>query len=164
MEKWKKIEGYERYKVSTYGRIMNTEGKILSQFLSDKGYPRVQLYKNNNCKCPYVHRLVANAFIKNTLVKPQINHLDGVKTNNKVDNLQWCTNRENVEHAMANGLFREDVNGEDHPRTKLTNKQALEIRNAIVNTAFSRKMLARKYGVTESVVKDIRYGRSFRYL
>jgi hypothetical protein len=165
MEKWKKIEGYEHYKVSTHGRVMNYEdGKIKIQYLSDKGYPRVRLYDKGKNKDPYVHRLVAVAFIKNPLGKPQINHMDGVKTNNRVENLRWCTNRENFEHAIENGLFRDDVSGEDHHRTKLTNKQALEIRNAIINTAFKRKMLAKKYGVSESVIKDIRYGRSFRHL
>lgn len=162
MEKWRQIKGYDRYKVSNHGRVMNIEGKIITPSISEKGYFRVRLYKDNKTKDPYVHRLVANAFIPNPLGKPQINHVDCDKKNNHINNLQWCTNKENAHHAMANGIFRADRYGEDHPRTKLTNKEALEIRNAILNTSFSRKILAEKYGVTVSIVQEIRYGRSFR--
>lgn len=165
MEKWKKIEGYEHYKVSTHGRVVNFKtGKVLSQYVSNSGYYRVNLWRNNKCKAPYIHQLVAKTFIKNKLGKPQVNHLDGVKFNNNVRNLKWCTNKENYLHALNAGLLSPPISGEDHSKTKLTNAQALEIRKVILNKTLTRKMISDKYGVSECVVAGIRNGRSFRHV
>ena len=107
MEEWRDIEGYEGlYQVSNYGRIRslgrtliekNTnktkilKGKILKLAKCTNGYEFVQLYKNGKAKQHLVHRLVAKAFIPNHNNLPQVNHKDEKKTNNKVDNLEWCT-------------------------------------------------------------------------
>ena len=65
----------------------------------------VELWKNNKREVPFIHRLVAKAFIPNPQNKPQVNHIDGDRRNNHVDNLEWCTNGENVKHAYAHGLI-----------------------------------------------------------
>lgn len=113
-EVWKDIQGYEgKYRVSNYGRIKSlsrkifngtgfymSKEKILNGHIITNGYMQIELQG----KPLLVHRLVAEAFILNHENKPQVNHIDGDKTNNRVDNLEWVTNGENQIHAYKNGL------------------------------------------------------------
>ena len=107
-EIWKPIEGYEGlYEVSNLGRVkslkrLHTKERILSQFLNHRGYARVNLWKENKSRKYSVHRLVAEAFIPNPDSKPQVNHIDENKTNNSVENLEWCTQLENHNHGTVN--------------------------------------------------------------
>lgn len=117
-EIWKDIIDYEGlYQVSSYGRVKSLSRKvsngkgfyiikerILKSILTKKGYYNISLYKNGKSKNFRVHRLVALHFISNPENKPQINHIDGDKSNNHVDNLEWCTASENTQHAYDNGL------------------------------------------------------------
>lgn len=121
-ETWKWIDGYKNmYQVSSLGHVRSVDryvycevspnklqhlcGKILKQGYNHKGYPIVYLSKDGKQKTITVHRLVAQAFIDNPLKLPQVNHIDGNKTNNQVDNLEWCDNSYNQKHAHDNGLF-----------------------------------------------------------
>lgn len=115
MENWKDVKGYEGlYQVSDCGNVKSLardvycqngtfhhhmEEKILVQNLDGYGYPRVGLCKNGKSKTMKVHRLVAEAFIPNPENKPQVNHIDEVKTNNVVDNLEWCTSVYNANYG-----------------------------------------------------------------
>lgn len=108
-EIWKSIKGYRgKYKVSNKGRVARiTKTKnlrCLKGQLNSKGYLRVNLIKNHKPRSFKIHRLVGLAFIPNPLNKPQINHKDGNKLNNCVDNLEWVTNEENYEHAIKHNL------------------------------------------------------------
>ena len=117
IEIWKPIKGYEGlYEISNYGNVKVlyfknnlTNQKIykprLKKVRKDKyGYLVVTLHKNQKSKTYKIHRLVAEAFIKNPKNKPQINHKDGNKQNNYINNLEWCNNRENIKHAYKIGL------------------------------------------------------------
>ena len=120
-ETWKWIDGYKNmYQVSNFGNVRSVDrdvycevspnklqrilGKVLKQGANHKGYPIVYLSKNGKQKTIAVHRLVAKAFIENPLSLPQVNHKDGCKTNNYVNNLEWCDNSYNQKHAWANGM------------------------------------------------------------
>ena len=111
MEVWKDIKGYEgKYQVSNLGRVKSLpkrrgrgvgymcEEMILTQAKHHYGYNVVNLRSNGKGTTIEVHRLVANAFICNPDNKPQINHANGNKTDNRVENLEWCTNGENQLH------------------------------------------------------------------
>lgn len=128
MEIWKDIEGYEnKYQVSNLGRIKSLKNrygyreKILNPPLTKKGYKRITLTLNGKKKNYMIHRLVAQAFIPNPNNLPQVNHIDGNKTNNRVNNLEWCTNGENQIHAWKNGLNKGATGmflGANNPRSK----------------------------------------------
>ncbi len=117
-EEWKPVRGFEgKYEVSNYGRVRSVDhevvcwggsrivsGRILKQRV-EHGYCRVQLsLGKNDCVHKQVHRLVAEAFVANPYGKPEVNHIDGHKTNNCVFNLEWVTSSENSLHALKNGL------------------------------------------------------------
>ena len=95
---WEAIN--EKYQVSDFGKIKNAKGKILKTFINDKGYEIVSLSKNGKQKNERVHRLVATAFIPNEKNKPHINHKDGNKLNNRVENLEWVDRKENIMHRI----------------------------------------------------------------
>lgn len=112
-EVWKPIEGWEdRYEVSNMGKVrslnyhMTGKAKELSPISSGKGYLMVGLCRDCKMKWAKVHRLVASAFIPNPENKPQVNHKNGVKIDNRADNLEWVTDGENLRHAYDTGLKR----------------------------------------------------------
>ena len=99
-EIWKDITGYEGlYKVSNLGRVKSLRNNIILKPGNSSGYLRVNLCKNGKRKYATVHRLVAEAFIENENDLPQVNHIDEVKTNNKVSNLEWCTAKYNSNYG-----------------------------------------------------------------
>lgn len=114
-EIWKDIKNYEGlYQVSNLGRIKNIKTqKILKNYTSvkDKYYLKVSLYLNRKFKNFKVHRLVAQAFIPNPNNLPQVNHIDGNKSNNNVNNLEWCDNSHNVKEAYRLGLIKPTHSG-----------------------------------------------------
>lgn len=116
-EIWKSLVGYEaNYEVSNTGLIRNKKtDKILKSQIDRCGYERVRLSVNNKKSSVRLHRAVALTFIPNPHLKEQVNHIDGIKINNYVDNLEWCTNSENQEHANRIGL-RVTPTGRDSAR------------------------------------------------
>lgn len=115
-EEWKDVEGYkELYQVSNLGRIKSVSfrnkmverrkrDRILKLYDNKNGYQYVSLCKNNIKKSVRVHKLVACAFVPNPENKPQINHINGVKNDNRAENLEWCSQSENQIHAYRLGL------------------------------------------------------------
>lgn len=108
MEIWKEVAGTDgKIEVSSYGRVRSNlrDGRILKATVDSKGYLRLRITLNRVKYSYKVHRLVAEAFIPNPDRKPQVNHIDGNKTNNSVANLEWVSNKENAHHAINTGLF-----------------------------------------------------------
>lgn len=118
MERWKPIRGFEElYIVSSKGSVMSNDmkviykdgrervqkGRVLTPGLN-MGYPRVNLVKNGSTSIRLVHRLVADAFLPNPQGKKEVNHINGIKTDNRVENLEWATPKENMKHAIKTGL------------------------------------------------------------
>lgn len=102
MEIWKKINGFEDYKISNLGNIRLLNGGISKRKITDK-YSQIGLIKENKSHTFYIHRLVALHFIANPENKPEVNHINGIKSDNRVENLEWVTAFENIRHAISLG-------------------------------------------------------------
>ena len=168
MEIWKDIEGYQgQYQVSNYGRvkslarvlvykdgrILNKKEIILKLIIQNTGYLKITLYGKIKPYQEYIHRLVALAFIPNPENKPQVNHDNGIKTDNHVSNLEWSTKSENCQHAVDSGLC--SGVGETHYDSKLSKIQVLEIREKYVPRKYSTYKLAKEYDVHQSTIHRI---------
>ena len=122
LEEWKIIKEFDNYEVSNLGKIRNKNKKILKQFINNKGYLQLTLYKNMKKYTVKVHRLVAKAFISNPNNLLQINHKDGNKQNNCVDNLEWCTNSYNQLEANRMGFCKNRIKKSNEKTRKLIGK------------------------------------------
>ena len=165
MEIWKNVVGFEeQYEISNLGNLRSKERfvkhwrggerKYKSNFknirLNDKGYFRCNL-KNEGKRYDFtIHKLVALAFLPNEENKPFVNHKNGIKTDNRVENLEWCSASENITHAVKNRLVK----------TKLTDEQAKEI----FNSQLSHRKLAKLYNITSSIVWRIKNKKAYKHL
>jgi len=104
-EEWKKINEYDDYMISNNGKVksLKFENENILKPYNNKGYMYIKISMNGKVKQFKIHRLVAKAFIKNEYSKPDINHLDNNPSNNRVENLEWCTHKENMEYARKQG-------------------------------------------------------------
>lgn len=178
LEVWKPADGYEwAYSVSNYGRISSVSrvakrstngplpirGRLLTGALSNRGYLYVTLTVDGKKKNLSIHRLVARTFLDNHRHLPQVNHKDGNKKNNHVENLEWCTNRDNAIHALRIGLSSPPTSGpgEISPAHKLTWESARRIR-ALARAGIPQRAIAQLYGVAQGTVGHIVNGRTWK--
>ena len=168
------------YFVSIDGNVKTTNWKgtkkiaILKPAIDKKGYKRVGLFINGKLHTKKVHRLVAMAFIPNPENKPQVNHKNGIKTDNRVENLEWCTAKENVSHAINNELFsfqtpEKSINktfkkGSLNGMSKLTEDKVLEIRSKFKPRLYTKEMLAKEYNISLACIKDVISRKSWRHV
>lgn len=166
-EIWKDIEGYEgQYQVSNLGRVKSLERyvvakhnsisrrkeKILRAGKTPDGYLTVALSKNNILRTYPVHRLVAMAFLADSdMSKTQVNHINGKKTDNNVENLEWVTQKENLRHAIQTGL-----NGVEHWRN---NKSSIPV----VQYDDDSNFIARYPSMNEAARQNNTYASKIRY-
>lgn len=173
-EVWKDIIGWEgKYQVSNHGRIkglkmlvffgVNNSAKrilperILKLLINGSKYYYVTLFSEGIKKKKYVHRMVAIHFIPNPNRLPEVNHKDGNKLNNHVNNLEWCTSVDNTIHAIKIGLVSI---GEERTQAKLTNKDALEIYYSNENYAD----LSARFKISPSNIEKIKSGHSWSHI
>jgi hypothetical protein len=170
-EVWKEIPHFSRYMASSKGRVkskgifggmiegiikpaLNYDGYYKSVFLADNG-------KNHNTR---IHRLIALAFYPNdNWQNLEVNHINGIKTDNSIENLEWCTREENKKHCIDNHLQRVLI-GEEVGNSILKEWQVKEIREKFKPRVYTRKMLSIEYGVDPCTIKDVILRRSWKHI
>lgn len=181
-EIWKDIEGWQGYyQVSDLGRVrslerFNTltrngttfksfiEGKILKISNDKVGYKIISLESSQKKfkKTYKIHRLVSIHFIPNPENKPMVNHINGIKSDNRAENLEWATAKENCVHAHENNLV-ESSKGEHHYNSKLTEEIVLKIKYGKFE-GMSHPQIARLFGIKRLQVLKIRNGKTWKHL
>ncbi len=168
-ETWKDVVGYEgRYQVSSMGRIKSFPNKtrngerILKNLLSGNvPYYYIDLVKDAKTHRKTIHRIVAEAFIPNPENKPQVNHIDGDKRNNRFDNLEWNTRSENQLHSIRTGL--RTAKGVKNSQAKLDEVGVKVIREAIA-AGYPRKEIAKYFNISQPTLCDIYKRRSWAHV
>ena len=164
----KPIKNFEGiYEISDEGYIITLKrDKYIKEERQTKGYKNKKGYlefdfRRQGGTTKLVHRLVAEAFIPNPNDLPQINHKDGNKTNNRVDNLEWCDNSYNQKHAFENGLQKGNFY---HPNSKLTYDDVMYIKKHYIRNKRGSGLhsLAKKFGVCDTTIKQILRGDSYK--
>lgn len=160
-EIFKPIEGFSLYEVSNYGNVRNCKtGKLRKFCMTHNGYYRLGLTEKGKQSHFFVKRLVADQFLKGKKEGLQINHIDGIKTNNNVSNLEWVTPRDNSIHSYENGLSSQ---GEKHYRSFLTEDQAREIFKLSKN-GVRNKDIASRFGISSTLVCNIKFKRNWKHI
>jgi len=154
------VAGYEGlYEVDELGNIFsikrpNAIGGLLKFTPDSFGYLRVGFSKDNKVKTYKAHRIVAAAFIPNPDNKPQVNHINGIKTDNRVENLEWATQKENINHAWGIGLSK-NKKGHKSLLSKLNKDQRIQMLTDYVVNRASQKQVAKKYSISQPLVSMI---------
>lgn len=165
MEEWKFIPGYENmYLASNLGNVKSLQKRtrsgtrVLKSTISNAGYMLIDLVKDSKVKKHSVHRLVALSFIPNPENKSQVNHINGIKTDNRSENLEWNTRSENQLHSIEIGL-RTTV-GVKNSQVKLTEDSV----KLIFSDRRIYKEIAKDYNVSDVTICDIKKGRSWTHI
>lgn len=166
IEVFKRIPEYPDYFASNLGNIMSfrrykSQGKILSAKKEKGGYLSVNITTNNWSKCKKVHRLVAMAWLNKIDGKNYINHKDYDPSNNKPENLEWCTIKENNAHRIINGRVNFSK-GEDHYKSDLTIDTVLQIKEDVKTMRV--KDVAKKHNLKPYRIQNIKRGITWSWL
>jgi len=161
---WRDIPGYEGlYKISKDGDVYSAVSDILLKtHMRKDGYLAFGLYKDGKRKTCYVHRTVALAFIGKRPDGLCVNHKDGVKTNNRLDNLEYITQSENVKHAISMGLS--DHRGEKGHFSKLVNSNINKIRRLLDSREYSVIEIAKMFDVEVNTIYLIKRGSTWAHI
>lgn len=178
-EIWVNVKGYEdSYMVSNFGRIKSkdrnvirlngfeifTKGGLRKNSLKKSGYFDIGLWKEGNVKRFSVHKLVAINFIPNPYNNPVINHKNCDKKDNRVENLEWCTHKENIQHSWINGLSYV-LKGEKAVNSILTRQKVLAIRRLFkINPKSNQRNIAKKLNVHYVTINNVVNSKTWRHI
>ena len=167
VEIWKPVVGYEtHYSVSDQGRVRREYavrgtfvGRIRKPWVNKDGYLKTKLSVCGKTKAFFVHRLVTDTFLGSRPENLEVNHKNGIKTDNRAENLEYVTRLENMRHAITTGL--RNCCGEKNPHARLTLAKVGWIRRIYRHGELTRKQLGDCFGVAEQTIGDIVTGRKW---
>ena len=169
-EVWKSAKGFSRYLCSNFGRIKSTKYRghkkdgLINQAISGGYYKSVYFDDNGKYNSINSHRLICLAFYPNEDYKIlEVNHKDGNKLNNNIDNLEWCTRQENIKHCIENNL-QYVLKGEEIGNSILKEHQVLEIRTKHIPRKYTIQMIADEYGVKHGTIKNLLLGNTWKHI
>lgn len=153
----------DRYLVNRKGDVYSIRSRrLISQRLDRYGYPRVNLYEGTKLYTVTVHRLVAKAFVPNPNNLPEVNHIDGDKTNNNADNLEWVTSSQNQKHAFKLGL-QVGNKGERNGMAKYTESDVRLVCEMLADGK-RNKEIRDETGFSRSFIEKIKYGETWTHI
>lgn len=161
LEIWRDIAGYENlYQVNNFGQIKSLLAKkLLKGRPARHGYLRVALYRDGVPKNYSIHRLVAAAFLDKRDDQNEVNHKNGIKTDNYLVNLEWATRSENMQHASLNGYVQV---GENKFSSKLKNEDIIKIRQLIFSKSIFE--ISNIYGINHKSIRGILLGETWKHI
>lgn len=149
---WKTLDGFPNYKISSEGRIFNTKTKkFLNPAYATNGYTEIYLCNSSKPKKFKTHRLIASLFMDNEFNKREVNHINGIKDDNRLCNLEWATSSENKLHAYKTGLM---------PNRILTYSKVAEIRKKL-KSGIKNVTLSEEYNVSVQWISLIKNNRRY---
>lgn len=155
------VPGFEAYLVSNYGNVYSTKSnKVLAVRVSHKYYSRVSLLREGKAYDKRVHRLVAEAFIPNPLNKPEVNHINGIRNDNRVVNLEWVTSDENTTHKVNILVTGDSFQGVKNGNSKLSVEDILAIRGSVLRNVDLSKI----YNVSASHIHSIKIRKLWKHI
>lgn len=179
VEKWKMIKDSKDFQVSDEGNIRSLDrimirkdgkkytvkGKVLKSYVMKYGYCMIAL-KGDIKSSKTVHRMVMKAFLPiENMDEWDVNHEDGNKKNNRLDNLKWCTKKENMKHAKDTGLWHPEKRcGGEHPMSILTEQDVIEIRRLLKTKELKQTDIAKKYKVSDCTISEIKTRRKWKHI
>lgn len=154
-----RIKSVTRNNIDSIGRNVQRRSQIIKSIPKKIGYCFINVYRDGKRYKYNTHKIVALTWIPNPENKYTINHINGVKHDNRVENLEWCTVKENVHHAIATGLSKRK--GTDNTNACLDEKQVVEIRSSYIKKKGNIKKLSEKYKVSTSIISDVVNNRTY---
>ncbi len=155
----RKIKGFEKYQISRGGAIIGKFGRPMKPALTTRGYFQIQFSKNKKVHRRSVHRVVLENFVGPCPEGKECNHINGIKTDNRVENLEWLTKSENQKHSYAIGLICRG--GEKGTCAKLTPKDVDEIRFLLKTTKLTNIQISERFPVLPPAISAIKNGTAW---
>jgi hypothetical protein len=162
MTTFKKWKRNPNYLIGSDGTIKRGDGLILKQSIMNARYLGVHLRIDGKNKTFQSHRIIAETFINNPYNKPEVNHKNGIHTDNRVSNLEWVTKKENMAHSWRVTKTRKYL-GENHPKTTMTNMQVSNIKRRIAE-GIKPKAIAEEFRIPIHKVYNIRLGLYWKHI
>lgn len=162
MRGFKEIPGFPGYYINSTGIVRNNKHNLQQRYTGSGKYYKVNLRRNKIRYTRNIHRLMAETFLPNPENKPQVNHINGDKLDNRVENLEWVTVSENMLHnarVLKNGI------GGKHARAKLTESDVIIIKRLLrLSALLKQKNIAKIFGVSKAAIAFINSGRTWSHL